>query len=99
MSFDNIMAEVSKMDLIEWARTIPPEHRVIILMMSWVLFQFSERRVYDSLFGDVGVDADAQKEDFEKSSRDLGIDPKVLSAPLLAIVRKFGKVLEAKDRS
>lgn len=99
MSFDNIMAEVNKIDLIEWARTIPPEHRVIVLMMSWVLFQCSERHVYDSLFGDVGVDAIAQKEDFEKSCRDLGIDPKVLSAPLLAIVRKFGKALESKDRN
>lgn len=99
MSFDSIMAEVGKMDLIQWARTIPPEHRVIVLMMSWVLFQCSEREVYASLFGDVGVDPVSQKEDFEKSCRDLGIDPAVLSAPLLAIVKKFGKVLEAKDRS
>jgi hypothetical protein len=98
MSFDEIMNSVNSMNLIEWAKTIPCEHRIIVLMLAWCIYECNKRRVYDSLLGRIDVNY-SPKDDYEKSCRDLGVDPEVLAAPLLAIVMKFGKVLEAKERS
>jgi hypothetical protein len=98
MSFDEIMNSVNKMNLIEWAKTIPPEHRIIVLILAWCIYECDKRKVYDSLLGRLDTNYSA-KDDYEKSCRDLGVDPEVLSAPLLAIVIKFAKVLEAKERS
>jgi len=98
MSFDEIMNSMYKMNLIEWAKTIPPDHRIIVLMLAWCMSECDTRKVYDSLFGRIETNY-SLKDDYEKSCRDLGVDPEVLAAPLLAIVIKFGKVLEAKERS
>lgn len=99
MSLDKIKETLEELDLVSWARTIPPEHRIILLIVAWSMMEIADRKIYDSLVGELGVDTEDKIFGYFETCEQLGVDAQVLAAALNAIVLKFGKQLQIKDRS